>query len=48
MHKTLMADALISAEQLDRMYQEGWSLIQILETKINGTPQYVFYFRREP
>ena len=47
MHKVLMADELIAVEQLDRFLQEGWLLIQILETTINGEPKYVFYFRRE-
>jgi hypothetical protein len=42
-HKILKADAPINEEQLDRLAQEGWTLIEILP---HGGWLY-FYFRRE-
>ena len=46
-HKTLMADELISSEQLDRLSQEGWGMIAVIETTVQNMRKYAFYFRRE-
>ncbi len=41
-HKTTISDRLPNAEQLDKLSEEGWELIQIIATAL-GT---VLYLRR--